>query len=175
MSNIILQTNIGSLIDERVLSSSLSFTAGGASDGAQFVGLPIDRASFSPDNWAMVADIIVAYSATLGSGNVLSVSANAGTGPSATGPFGTFASWASAVVATGPSGGGRVTGVYRLNSSTQMNADAPPGTPGVSLKPAARYIKVNYTPTLSATGTDTAITWAIGVFAGWPALPAPQT
>ena len=78
------------------------------------------------------------------------------------------------MIATGPSGGGRVVGIARLVAPIMM-ANAPSGTPGVGLGGARRYVRFNVVPHLSATGTDTAVIASVGVFAGFNTLPSPQT
>ncbi len=72
--------------------------------------------------------------------------------------FTDFATLASAVVATGPSGGGQVVGQVPF---------------AVDLTNARRYVRINFLPDMSATGTDTGIAVAVAGLAGFDRLAAP--
>jgi hypothetical protein len=175
MADIVLQKSIAELIDDKALSSSLSWTAGGASDSATWTGTTVDRQGFATGSLPRSLDAVVFYDATLASGKTLSIQWDLQDSPDGTN-FSDFATEASAVVATGPSGGGRVVGVARLVSpSIVTSPDKPAGTPGVPLGPARRYVRLLVIPHLSATGTDTAVIAAVGVFAGFDTLASPLT
>jgi hypothetical protein len=171
MSSIVLQKSIGELVDEKALASSLSWTAGGASDSVTWTGFSINREGFATGSLPLTMDAAIYYDATLASGKTLSVLVDVQDSPDGTN-WSDFATEASTVVATGPSGGGHVAGVARL---TVANANKPTGTPGISLGAARQYVRVNVVPHLSATGTDTAVMAAVGVFAGFDQLASPQT
>jgi hypothetical protein len=173
MADIVLQKSIGELVDQKLFSSSLSWTAGGASDSVTWTGLSINRASFPTGSLPRTLDAFVAYDATLGSGQTLALyfdvqnSTNNST-------WTDYATEASTVVATGPSGGGRVTGVARMSVAAN-DSSRPSGTPGVDLNGAMQYIRCNVVPHLSRTGTDTAVIVVAGTFAGFDTLASPQT
>ncbi|SRR5579871_1012993 len=174
MSDIVLQKNLGALIDTKsLLSAPYSWTAGGASDSISFTSSSVDREGLSTGSLPRSADIEVFYSATLGSGQTLSLSLDVQNSPDNS-TWTDYVTEASTVIATGPSGGGLVSGVARL---TVTNSDNPaPATPGVSLNGALRYVRVAGIPHLSRTGTDTAIIQAIGItFGGFDQLVAPAT
>jgi hypothetical protein len=172
MSDIVLQKNIGALIDVKSLSGVLSWTAGGGSDSATFTGTVIDRAGFAGGQlMPLGADVDIAYGATLGSGKTLSIYLDLQDSPDGSN-FSDYATEAATVVATGPSGGGTVAGVMRMVIPT---TNAPSGTPGVDLNAARRYARLLIVPHLSATATDTAVIAAVGVFAGYDRLAAPTS
>ena len=60
------------------------------------------------------------------------------------------------VAATGPAGGGTVTGCLEID---------------VKLRACGRYVRLGYTPDLSASGTDTAALSAVLVCGGMDRLP----
>jgi hypothetical protein len=171
MADIVLQRNVSALIDVKALSAPLSWTAGGAADSVTDTGATIDREGFVGGGIALSADVDFYYSATLGSGHTLAVSFDLQDSPDGTN-FSDFMTEASAVVATGPSGGGVVTGVARMSVP---NASIPAGAPGVNLSTARRYLRLLFVPHLSAAGTDTAIVGTLGVFGGFDRLAAPVT
>ena len=175
MADLVLQKSIAELVDEKALFSSLSWTAGGGSDSATWTGITVDRGGFANGSLPRSLDAVLFYDATLASGKTLAVQWDVQDSPDGTN-FSDYATEALTVVATGPSGGGRVVGVARLVSpSIVTSPDKPTGTPGVPLGPARRYVRLNVLPHLSATGTDTAVIGGVGVFAGFDTLAAPQT
>lgn len=181
MADMSLQKHIGDLIDVKALSSSLSWTAGGASDSVTWTGLAIDRGgAFSTGAFPRTLDADVYFSATLGSGQTLSLYWDVQSAPDGS-TWSDFATQTSTVVATGPSGGGTVIGVARMTlssaddpniaSATNLPGETP--APSIFLGGAQRYVRLNTVPHLSRTGTDTAVIAAIGVFAGFDLLQAP--
>jgi hypothetical protein len=182
MADMALQRHIGDYIDVKAASLSLAWTAGGASDSATWTGLTIDRGSaFSTGAFPRTADFDVVYDATLGSGHTLSLYFDLKSAPDGA-TWTDFATEASVVVATGPSGGGRVAGVARMTLVTpddptvaaQVNIPGQTTAPSIDLTSAQRYLQFNTIPHLSATGTDTAVIQAVGVFAGFDSLQAPS-
>ncbi|EHJ49501.1 hypothetical protein DFW101_3505 [Solidesulfovibrio carbinoliphilus subsp. oakridgensis] len=127
-------------------------TAGGTGDATEVDGAYIDRQGFSS------LKVIIAYTATLAATKTLTVAANLQDATSTAGAgvadFG--AALATAVVATGPTGGGTVTGVVELD---------------FDVSGADRYVRVQYTPDLTATGTDTATLSAVYVLGGAQVQP----
>jgi hypothetical protein len=127
-------------------------TAGGAGDATELDGRYIDRSGY------LSAKLTVAFKAVLGDGETLSIAANlqddadgAGVGTDFGGAF------ASAVVATGPGGGGTVEGQVELD---------------FDLSGARQYVRAQFTPDLSAANTDTAIIAAVLVLGGADEIPA---
>jgi hypothetical protein len=174
MADIVLQKNLGALIDVKsVLNAAYAWTAGGASDSASFTSSSVDREGFSTGSLPRSLDVEVYYSATLGSGQTLSLSLDLEHAPDNS-TWTDYVTEASAVIATGPSGGGLVSGVYRM--TVQTSADNPTPGPGINLGSAQRYVRLAGIPHLSRTGTDTAQIMAIGlVFGGFDQLAAPAT
>lgn len=172
MADIVLQKNLGALIDIKQLSNPLNWTAGNSRDSAVWTGSSIDREGFATGSLPRSADFFVAYAAQLGSGNTLSLYLDVQDSPNNV-SWSDYATEAATVVATGPSGGGLVAGVFRM--TVQSSADnAVPG-PGVNLGSSRRYNRLNVTPHLSAAGTDTATIAAGAVYGGFDQLAAPAT
>lgn len=174
MAEIVLQKSVAELIDPKAAASSLSWTAGGASDSVTWTGIGIDRQGFATGSLPRSADAVVYYDATLGSGSTLALQWDLQEGPDNSN-WSDYATEASTVVATGPSGGGRVVGVARLNGATIQGNANPAALPGVNLGSARRYVRLNVIPHLSRAGTDTAVIASVMEFAGFDALAAPAT
>lgn len=171
MADIVLQKSLGELTDAKAGASYLSWTAAGASDAVTWTGLTIDREGLSTGSLPRSADAVVFYDATLGSGKTLSLTI--GVQDSAdNSAWSDYATETATVVATGPSGGGRVIGVARV---IIPSSNKPTGTPGVDLNSARRYVRLNVLPDLSATGTDTGILASVWELAGFDQLASPQT
>ena len=173
MADIVQQKNIGALIDVRqVMLAAYPWTAGGASDSVSFTSSSIDREGFATGSLPRSCDVSVFYSATLASGATISFyldlqdSADNST-------FADYATEAAAVVATGPSGGGAVNGVYRM--TVQSTADNPSPGPGVNLGGARRYIRIAGNPKMSSPGDTAIIRDVVIVFGGFDQLAAPAT
>ena len=165
--------DIASLIDEKLCASSLSWTAGGASDSVTWTGFSINREAFaSPAGLPRSADFMVAYDVTLGSGKTFSLSYAVQSSPDNT-IWTDYATLSGpTVIATGVSGGGKQAGIARMPNP---NANAQSGNKGVDLNGAGQYVRFNVIPHLGATGTDTAVINTIGVFGGFDFLTAPTT
>ncbi len=152
----IYSTDVGSLITSRVASAPVSATAGGSGDATAVTGLTIDRQALGLPQSAQIA---VLCQATLAATKTLSITALK-VEDSADGS--TWADYmvlsAPGVVATGATGG-----------STESGQAAA----SVDLSSARRYVRVAFTPDLSATATDTATLLAAWVFGGFSSLPAP--
>jgi hypothetical protein len=147
--------NIGQKIAVARAAANTAATAGGTGDNTLVTGVIIDRAA---SGWAQSCVVAIPFTATLAAAATLSVGGVLQDGEnSGLSDAGTFATLTNAVVATGPSGGGTVTGVVELN---------------VNLAGAKRYVRLNFTPDLSASGTDTAALSAVLVFGGATRLPA---
>lgn len=129
-----------------------SATAGGTGDTTEVNGAYVDRQGFSS------LKVLIPYSAVLAATKTLSIAANLQDATSSAGAgvadFGS--AMASAIVATGPTGGGTVAGVVELD---------------FDVSGADQYVRVQYTPDLSATGTDTANLAAVYVLGGAQVQP----
>lgn len=158
MSDIVFNRNVGALVTLRKLGTALAWTSGGTGDGTAHGGAVIDREEFAlsgalPDS----ALFGVAYDATLGSGASLTIALDIQ--DSADGVnFSDYSKQAAGTYGTGASGGSVVAG--------QANF-------AVNLTSARRYLKANFTPTLTRGGTDTGIATMVGVFGGFDRLAAP--
>ena len=157
MTDILITRDIESLVTVKRLSAASSAVAAGAGDATTVTGVTIDRAGFSPSLPLSVAAAVL-YEATLASGKTLGIgyawqdSADAST-------WADYQTATTAVVATGPSGGGAVAGEFKIPAN---------------LTSARRYVRLNFFPHLSATGTDTSVHRAVGAFAGFSRNPAPN-
>lgn len=129
-----------------------SATAGGTGDATEKDCAYIDRQGFSS------LKVVIAYSAVLAATKTLAVAANLqdATASDGTGVADYGNAMSSAVVATGPTGGGTVTGVVELD---------------FDVSGADRYVRLQFTPGLSATGTDTATLSAVYILGGAQVQP----
>jgi hypothetical protein len=147
--------NIGSKIAVVRAAANTAATAGGAGDNTAVTGVIIDRAALG---WPQSGVVAIPFTTTLAAAATLSVAMTVQDGDASNlSDAATFASRANAVVATGPGGGGTVTGVVELD---------------VNFSGAKRYVRANFTPDLSAGGTDTAALSEVIVFGGAIRLPA---
>lgn len=154
--NIVLQKDVAGIGALLRLSLPSTATAGGAGDATSVTGVTVDRFSLGGGSLPLVANLGVAYEATLASGATLKF----GYAVQDSADNSTWTDYQTATyatVATGPNGGGAVAGVFDIGS--------------VSLSTARRYIRLNYNPDLSAANTDTAVARAIGFAAGFDRLP----
>ncbi len=147
--------NIGSKIAVRRAAANTAITAGGGGDNTQVTGVIIDRAALG---WPQSCVVAIPFSAVLAAAATLSLAATVQSGNAANlSDATTLATRANGVVATGPGGGGTVTGEVEID---------------VDLSGAGRYVRVNFTPDLSAANTDTAALSAVMAFGGAIRLPA---
>jgi hypothetical protein len=159
MGDIIQQRNIGALIDIKRLTDHGTSTAGGTGDATSITGITIDREGFGNGSLPLSALASVIYEATLASGATLSIGyAVQDSADSST--WADYQTATSAVVSTGASGGSTNKGAFNVQ---------------VNLTTARRYVRFNYMPTCSATGTDTTYSDGVGAFGGFDRLAAPQT
>lgn len=143
--------DLHSEITVRRAAANTAATAGGAGDNTAVTGVIIDRAALG---WAESVVVAIPFTTTLASAQTLSVSWTLQHGEdSGLSDAATLATSGAAVVATGA---GTVAGVVEA---------------GVSLRGARRYVRLNFTPDLSAANTDTAALSAVLVFAGANRLP----
>lgn len=155
--DMVLNRDVEALIVLKRLSAAASATAGGAGNNTAVTGAVIDRAQWA-QGLPLSLDAIIAFEATLAATKTLSLAWTLN--DSADGVnFAAYASGSAAVVATGPTGGATVVGEYKISAS---------------LSSARRYLRLDFTPNLSATSTDTAAARAVGAFAGFQHNPAPN-
>ena len=147
--------NIGAYIAPRH-AGAVSITAGGAGDGTEVDGGWIDVQGFYS------AQVVLHYTTTLADAESLTLAANVqdASDSSGTGAADYGAVYASAVQVTS-SGGTTEIGQAKFDidflGGTQGAAD------GTTMN---RYMRVQFTPTLSASGTDTAIVGAVVILGG---------
>lgn len=150
MADIVTQRNIGSMGDIKRLTDHATSTAGSTGDGTTVTGNSLDRVgafSGSPPDSALVS---VIYETTLQSGATLSVGYAVQSSPDNS-TWTDYQTATYAVTATGASGGGAVKGEFNVQ---------------VNLRNAQRYVRFNYTPKCSSTGTDTTYSDGVGFFGG---------
>lgn len=146
--------SIGDLIAVRRATANVAATAGGSGDGSEEAGVIIDRAALGHPQSAVIA---IPFTATLAADKTLGVSWKLETGAdSGLSDAKELSSAATAVVATGPAGGGTLTGTIEAN---------------VPLMGAGRYVRLKFTPDLSALTVDTAELSAVFAFGGADRLP----
>jgi len=145
-------TDSGAGLAVRYANVGTTATAGGSGDATEVDGAWIDRQGFNS------ITVAIPYTATLAEDETLSVAANlqdasdsSGTGAA---DFGT--ALAATVQATGDTGGSTETGAVKLT---------------FDLTEADRYVRIQFTPDLSAANTDTAKLAAAYVLGGAVELP----
>lgn len=156
MGDINLTHNVGGLGSIRALTAPSSATAGGTGAGTQVVGIGFDRESFANGSLPMSAEFSVLFDTTLAHNDTLSVAFDVQHSVDGS-TWVDFATQAATVSATGNSGGTAQVGQINLP---------------VDLTMANRYVRLNYTPTFSASSTDTAALQGAAFFAGFDRLPA---
>lgn len=141
------RSDIGANLAAKYAVAGTDVTAGGSGDGTEVDGAWIDMQDFGSSK------IVIAYTATLADGETLSIAANAqdATDSSGTGAADFGTAYSSTVVATGDTGGSTETGVVELD---------------LDVTEANRYVRVQFTPTMSAATTDTAELAAVYVVGG---------
>lgn len=159
MGDIVVQRNIGAEGTLKRLSDHSTAIAGSTGDTTSVTGITIDRAGFGNGSLPLSAVMGVVFETTLASGATLSLGYAVQEGADGTN-WSDYQTGTYAVVATGPSGGGAVKGQFDV---------------AVNLSSARRYVRINYQPKHSATGTDTSYADAVGFFAGFDRLAAPAS
>lgn len=140
---------IGDKISVRRATANAAATAAGAGDNTAVTGVIIDRAALG---WPRSCVVAIPWTTTLAASQTLSLGWTLQDGAAANlSDAATFATAVSAVVAT-------------VTASGQLEAN-------VDLTGAKRYVRLNFTPDLSATGTDTAALSGVLVFGGADRLP----
>lgn len=147
--------DVGKLIDTN-FGGAVSATAGGGADGNEVSGGWVDRGV------AKSAKIVLTYTTTLADGETLTLASNLqdasdSSGTDAADYGDTGESYSATVVATGDTGGSTETGTVEYD---------------INLAGADSYVQAQFTPTLSASTTDTAVVAATIVTGGFDELPA---
>lgn len=129
--------NAGALIGARYATAGVDVAAGSAGDATEVNGAWIDRLGFAS------LKVVIVYTTTLTAAATLSIAANMqdASDSSGTGAADFGDALTSTVQATGESGGSTETGVVELD---------------IDLSAADQFVRVQFTPDLSAAGTDTA-------------------
>lgn len=146
------KNGVGELLAARYAKVGAAATAGGTGDATEVDGAWIDRQGFDS------LKVVIAYTTTLAATKTLSLAANLqdASDSSGTGAADFGSALSATVVATGASGGSTETGVVELD---------------FDVSGADQYVRIQFTPDLSATGTDTASISAIYVLGGADANP----
>lgn len=146
--------SIGDKIAVRRASANTAVTAGGGGDNTEVTGVIIDRAALG---WPESAVLAIPFTTTLAASETLSIAYTVASSQAdnLSNPT-TVRTAALAAVATGPGGGGTVTGTFEVD---------------LNLRGAGRYVRANWTPDLSRANTDTAALSAVLVFGGSNRLP----
>ena len=155
MSDIVVQKNIGAYGNLVRLTDVASATAAGAGDATLVTGQAIDRLVIGNGSLPSSALVGVLYEAVLTAGKTLTITP-------VVQDSGDDSTWAAyntptPVVIAAPAGGGTVRGEANFQ---------------VDLRAARRYVRLEFTPDLSATATDTATLIGAAFFAGVDTLPA---
>lgn len=146
--------SVGDEITVRRAAANTAVTAGGAGDNSAVTGVIIDRAAIGYPESCVVA---IPFTATLAATATLQVATTVQHGEASNlSDAATLTSVSATTYATGATGGSTETGTIEIN---------------VSLRGARRYVRVNFTPDLSAANTDTAALSAVIVFGGAERLP----
>lgn len=148
-----IMKNIGAFIQLLRASANAALTAGGAGDNTEVVGLTIDRLAFGT---AMSAVFGISFKAVLAAAATLSLSWRVYHSDAANmAGEAIYVQGAAAVVATGGGGGTTEQGLLECD---------------VTLDGAKRYIRLKFTPDLSAANTDTAECAAVVALGGQPEI-----
>ena len=145
--------DIGALLKVLRAAGNAAVTAGGAGDDTAVAGAIIDRAEIGMPQSGVLA---IPFTATLAEGETLSVAYTVEEGEESDLSDAVTLVTETVVAATGPTGGGTVTGCLEID---------------VKLRACGRYVRLGYTPDLSASGTDTAALSAVLVCGGMDRLP----
>ena len=147
--------DIGAYITSRYGIAITSVTAAGTGDATEVDGETVDRFALGGRNQS--AKMIVAVQATLTSDKTITIEGNFQDSTNDSDWVDHGAALAAATVCTGQTGGTEEEGVIELD---------------VDLSSANRYVRIQVTPDMSHTGTDTALVAGVIVFGGADALPA---
>lgn len=157
MTNPAMLKNAGAWVTGAFAFVSTPATAGGTGDATEVNGVAIDLLAYGTRYRS--AKLVIPVRATLASGATLSIAANFQDGAASNSWSDYATALTNAVHLTGPSGGGAAVGVAELE---------------VDITGARRWLRVQVTPDLSSTGTDTAVMGAgVLLLCGPQEIPAP--
>jgi hypothetical protein len=150
--------NIGAFIKAVRAAANTAVTAGGAGDNAAVTGVTIDRLAL---NLPMSAVFAIAWTATLAAAATLTfknvvIEHGAASNMSDAATFATLEDGTGTVIQAGGAGG-------TFADCKEYDVD---------LQGAKQYVRIKFTPDLSAANTDTAALAAVAVFGGSQVLPA---
>ncbi|WP_420415918.1 hypothetical protein [Marinovum algicola] len=145
--------DIGALISCARVIANTSLTAAGSGDNTEVTGSIIDRYAIGTPQSAVLA---IPFTAALDEDETLTISYTINDGAESDLGDEAELTTGSVVAATGPSGGGTVTGCVEID---------------LFIGGAGRYIRPDVTPDLSRGATDTAAISGIMVFGGADRLP----
>lgn len=148
----IAQRNIGDEITVRRAAANTAVTAGGAGDNTLVTGIIIDRFALGNPESVVVG---IPFQAVLSAAATLQIGYTLQSGEAAN--LSDATTVITAALVTVATGAATVTGIFERD---------------VSLRGAGRYVRLNFTPDLSAASTDTAQLSAVLVFGGANRLPA---
>lgn len=145
-----LNRDLAAEIAAAYAAASTLLTAGGAGDATEVTGVTIDLLAL-PTRYESVC-FALAATATLAATKTLTVAAKLETSDASdmSGAVDLVES-ATVLTLTGATGGSTERGTAKV---------------GVSLEYAKRYVRVKFTPDLSATATDTAVVQSVALFGG---------
>ena len=143
--------SIGDEITVRRATANVAAAAGGAGDNTAVTGVIIDRFAIGNPESVVAA---IPWTATLGAAATLQIAYTLQSGENS--GLSDATTLASAALATVATGAGTFSGTFEAN---------------ISLRGAGRYVRLNFTPDLSAANTDTAALSGVLVFGGANRLP----
>jgi hypothetical protein len=148
-----LSTDVGSILDGQVSHDQLNVTAGGGGDGVAAVGEAIDRQGYDTAAFLVSAEADLAATETLTFGSILIEESDDGLGGwTALDNTGTPANYRTEdLTLTGGAGGSTERGVLQVNAA---------------LGSAKRYVRLTFTPDLSAGGVDVARIACVAALSG---------
>lgn len=150
------QHNLGAAIKVYRAAANLSNVAAAGQDGAEQTGIVIDRLVAGAGK-ALSAVFAIPYTATLAAAATFKLAYTIESSDAADmSGSAVLKTAAAAVVATGAGGGSTETGCFEVD---------------VDLAAAGRYVRLKYTPDLSAGAVDTSQTSAVAVLGGFDQVP----
>lgn len=147
-----LGKDLASEILPKYAIASTSATAGGSGDNAEVNGATLDVQAIAGKPNSVC--FLVAATSTLAATKTLKITANLQDSADGTN-FTDITDPAVILTLTGATGGSTETGAAKL---------------GFDLTKARRYVRIQATPDLNATGTDTAVMTGVAVFGGFQEL-----
>jgi hypothetical protein len=154
------QHDVGAHIKGAIGLIPNTITAGGGGDGTEQDGLDVDRLGYHSAKFIIEWSATLAQDATLTLAATVQDTATAGSGHADY----IAAALASTIVATGGTGGTTENGTTAIDVDFDMGAD--------DLGVGNRYFRLQFTPTCSATQTDTVDLAVCVVLGGADVLPA---